>query len=43
MKRDYDIIEGTDDRKPVAVEHVYFKEPELLFGKTIGIAVYNFK
>jgi hypothetical protein len=42
MKRDYDISTGEDGRADV-FEHVYFKDPTKIFGKTIGMAVYNFK
>ena len=42
MKRDHDIKTGPDDRID-AFEHVYFNHPSKLYGKTIGMAVYNFR
>ena len=41
MERDRDNREGEDDREAV-FEHVYFKRPHLLHGKTIGVRVFNF-
>ena len=41
MKRDYDIRSGEDGRTGV-FEHVYFKDPSKIYGKTIGMAVFNF-
>ena len=41
MTRDHDIREGEDGRE--AFEHVYFLKPELLYGKEIGMKVYNFE
>ena len=41
MHRDHDIRVGSDGRTGV-FEHVYFDEPEKLFGKTIGMCVHNY-
>lgn len=42
MERDHDIKCGEDGRQD-AFEHVYFKNPEKMYGKTIGMAVHNFR
>ena len=42
MKRDRDIKSGKDGRND-AYEHVYFKNPSKIYGKKIGMAVYNFR
>ena len=41
MVRDHDIRTGEDGRTGV-FEHVYFNKPEQLFGKEIGMRVYNY-
>ena len=41
MKRDHDVKCGEDGRQD-AFEHVYFKDPKIMIGKTIGMAVQNF-
>lgn len=41
MYRDHDIMCGDDGRTDV-FEHVYFKKPDLLYGKTIGMQVHNY-
>ena len=41
MKRDKDITQGQDGRTD-AFEHVYFSDPERLYGKRIGMAVHNY-
>ena len=42
MNRDQDVKWGQDGRTPVH-EHVYFNNPGKMFGKTIGMAVYNYR
>ena len=42
MKRDHDIKAGEDGRTD-AFEHVIFTNPSKLFGKSIGMSVYNYR
>lgn len=39
MKRDMDMMGGEDGRR--AFEHVYFKDPKLIYNKEIGVRVCN--
>ena len=41
MERDKDVKCGKDGRN--VFEHVYFKDPSKIYGKTIGMSVFNFK
>ena len=42
MKRDYDVKTGEDGRDD-AFEHVIFRNPSKMYGKTIGMCVHNFR
>ena len=41
MFRDHDIRNGEDGREAV-FEHAYFKDPSRIYGKSIGMAVFNY-
>ena len=40
MFRDHDVSIGDDGRN--AIEHVYFKSTEKIYGKEIGVGVFNY-
>lgn len=40
MYRDFDRREGEDGR--TVIEHVYFKNPDKIINKTIGMCVHNY-
>ena len=42
MNRDHDMKTGEDGRTGV-FEHIYFNDPKQLYGKKIGMAVYNYR
>ena len=42
IELDHDIMTGSDGRKPVPIEHIYFNKPELVKNKKIEFFVHNY-